>query len=214
MHISAKFLIAAMGLSLAGCTGSHVNRTMYSVHQPVVTRTNYAIDLDTSGGGVPATERQRLSEWMAALDAGYGDRVSIDFGPGYADASTRAAVSSVVQNYDAQVVDTAPVTANPVIPGTVRVVLSRSSASVPSCPDWSKKSEANYTGGNHTNYGCATNSNLAAMIADPADLLGTRRADPIDTLRRTEVLSKYRAGQSTATERTEQETGAVSNVVE
>lgn len=194
MHISAKFLIAAMGLSLAGCTGSHVNRTMYSVHQPVVTRTNYAIDLDTSGGGVPATERQRLSEWMAALDAGYGDRVSIDFGPGYADASTRAAVSSVVQNYDAQVVDTAPVTANPVIPGTVRVVLSRSSASVPSCPDWSKKGEANYTGGNHTNYGCATNSNLAAMIADPEDLVRGQDDHGGDSRRAVRPVEAWRNG--------------------
>lgn len=63
-------------------------------------------------------------------------------------------------------------------------------------------------------FGCATQANLAAMIADPADLLGTRRADPADTLRRAEVLTKYRAGESTATERTESEQGAVSTAVE
>lgn len=85
----------------------------------------------------------------------------------------------------------------------------------PNCPSLATVNLA----GTRTNdvrpgFGCAMQANLAAMIADPADLLGTRRTDPIDTLRRTEVLSKYRAGQSTATERTEQETGAVSNVVE
>lgn len=63
-------------------------------------------------------------------------------------------------------------------------------------------------------FGCATQANLAAMVADPADLLGIRRADPIDTLRRTEVLNKYRAGESTATERSQDESGAVSTAVE
>tara|TARA_Y100000052_G_scaffold22006_1_gene22439 strand:- start:38788 stop:39468 length:681 start_codon:yes stop_codon:yes gene_type:complete len=63
-------------------------------------------------------------------------------------------------------------------------------------------------------FGCATQANLAAMVADPADLLGIRRADPIDTLRRTEVLTKYRAGESTATERSQDESGAVSTAVE
>jgi pilus assembly protein CpaD len=68
-------------------------------------------------------------------------------------------------------VDTPPVTAGNVAPGTVRVVVSRSTASVPSCPDWSKTTEANYNSSNHSNYGCASNSNLAAMIADPEDLV-------------------------------------------
>lgn len=63
-------------------------------------------------------------------------------------------------------------------------------------------------------FGCSTQANLAAMIADPADLLGTRRADPKDTLRRATVLEKYRAGESTATERSEAETGKISNAVQ
>ena len=57
-------------------------------------------------------------------------------------------------------------------------------------------------------------ANLAAMVSDPADLLGARRSDPADTLRRIEVLDLYRAGQSTATERSESESGAVSTAVE
>lgn len=74
-------------------------------------------------------------------------------------------------------------------------------------------------GGTSTNdpqraFGCAQIANLAAMVSDPADLLGARRVDPADTIRRAEVLTRYRAGESTATERTESEQGAVSNAVQ
>jgi pilus assembly protein CpaD len=49
------------------------------------------------------------------------------------------------------------------------------------------------------NFGCATQRNLAAMVADPADLVQPRAESPAYTMRRTTVLEKYRAGQSTAT---------------
>lgn len=64
------------------------------------------------------------------------------------------------------------------------------------------------------NFGCAQAANLAAMIADPADLIGARPLDPADVIRRATVLDKYRAGQSTATERTDAETGAISQAVQ
>lgn len=63
-------------------------------------------------------------------------------------------------------------------------------------------------------FGCAQQVNLAAMIADPADLLGSRPEDPSDLIRRATVLDKYRAGQSTATERTDAESGAIAQAIE
>lgn len=85
----------------------------------------------------------------------------------------------------------------------------------PNCPSLATiNMAASSTSDPQPAFGCATQANLAMMVADPADLLGTRRADPVDTLRRAEVLTKYRAGESTATERGEQETGAISTAVE
>ncbi|WP_174273210.1 CpaD family pilus assembly lipoprotein [Sphingomonas bacterium] len=43
-------------------------------------------------------------------------------------------------------------------------------ATVPGCPDWSDADIPAHEG-QSSNYGCATALNLAAMIADPADLL-------------------------------------------
>jgi len=46
---------------------------------------------------------------------------------------------------------------------------------------------------NWENFGCATQQNLAAQIANPADLVGPRGMTPIDAQRRAEVISIYRS---------------------
>lgn len=61
-------------------------------------------------------------------------------------------------------------------------------------------------------FGCTTQANLAAMVADPADLLGLRAIDTADADRRGTVLDKYRKGEMTATKREDQDSGAVSKV--
>ena len=74
-----------------------------------------------------------------------------------------------------------PVTEGMVAPGNLRVVITRASAYVPGCPDWSSKSSINMKNATSSNYGCALNSNLAAMVADPNDLIKgatTQRDDP------------------------------------
>lgn len=63
------------------------------------------------------------------------------------------------------------------------------------------------------NLGCTVRKNLAAMIADPADLLGTRQLDPSDVVRRNTVLQAYRNGEATESQRNEGESGTVSDAV-
>lgn len=48
----------------------------------------------------------------------------------------------------------------------------------------------------HFNHGCASQANLAAMVANPNDLLGPRAEGPIDASRRQTAINRYRAGQS------------------
>ena len=56
------------------------------------------------------------------------------------------------------------------------------------------------------NFGCATQRNIAAMVANPADLVQPRgeRADP-NRMRRTTVLENYRQGDQTALEGPQQQ---------
>jgi pilus assembly protein CpaD len=61
------------------------------------------------------------------------------------------------------------------------------------------------------NFGCAETSNLAAMIANPRDLLTPTPVDPSDSSRRQIVLGKYRQGVITSTAQDAQASGKSSS---
>ncbi|RJF85412.1 CpaD family pilus assembly protein [Sphingomonas cavernae] len=165
----------ALALALGGCGGGTFNPGMESVHQPVVQRTDYTVDLQTGGErGLAAGETQRLSTWFDTLELGYGDRVSIDDPSGLASSGARETVAAVAARSGMLLEEGAPVTSGQVAPGSIRVVVSRMTASVPECPDWSRPSQPEYEASTMSNFGCASAKNLAAMIADPEDLLHGR----------------------------------------
>jgi len=62
--------------------------------------------------------------------------------------------------------------------------------------------------------GCSVRTNMAAIIADPADLFGERDLEQGDTLRRSVQLEAWREGSQTGAERSDQESGAVSSAVQ
>ena len=79
----------------------------------------------------------------------------------------------------------------------VRVSYIRYQAHVEPCGDWS--ANLGYTASNRpsANFGCATQHNLAAMVADPRDLLGPGGMGPVDTARRAAVMDHYEKGEIT-----------------
>lgn len=178
---------------LLGACGGTANRGLESVHQPVVSRTDYVFDVNTAGNGLAPGEAQRLAGWMASLNLGYGDHVAID-DPNPYGAGLRDDVAVQVARYGLLLGEERPVTGAPIAPGMARVVVSRTKASVPGCPDYSRMSATNFDAHTSSNYGCSVNATLAAMVANPADLVrgqpGAETVDPaasskaIDTFRR------------------------------
>ncbi len=69
------------------------------------------------------------------------------------------------------------------------------------CGDWSEN--LSFTMHNRTaaNFGCAVQQNIAAMVADPRDLLGPRGMGESDAARRVTVIEKYRLGEITSSEK-------------
>ncbi len=165
----AMALALALGVGLAGCGGMPTNQSLYSVKQPVVERNNYTFDVRSAQSGMSIAEQQRVAAWFDTMKLGYGDRVSID--DPMASEATRQAIGELAARHGVLVETGAPVTEGFVQPGNARIVLTRSRASVPGCPDWEASSDMNYYNGTTKNYGCATNSNLAAMVANPEDLI-------------------------------------------
>jgi len=65
-----------------------------------------------------------------------------------------------------------------------------------------------------SNFGCATQNNLAAMVVNPRDLVQPRDSDPSDAERRAVVIEKYRKGEPTGASRSSEDKGTVSTAVE
>lgn len=206
MHSRTWLLALAPALLIGGCAGT-AQQGVETVHQPVVSRTDYAIDLSADGSGLAPGEAERLSGWMAGLQLGFGDRVSVDDPARFGAA---ADVQRQASRYGLLLDRFAPPTPGVVPPGAVRVVVTRTVASVPNCPDYSNEIVPSYTQTTSSNYGCSVNSNLAAMIANPEDLVRGQTGDPtIDPSLSSKAIRTYRertggtvagGGQASATE--------------
>ncbi|HEX7873506.1 MAG TPA: CpaD family pilus assembly lipoprotein [Sphingobium sp.] len=153
------------------------NRGLETARQPVVQRTDYVFDATPDGyNGLSSTERRRILDWFDAIDLGYGDRVSLSDAGGDAGSGVSNAMSDLVAHYGLLLADRAPATVGEAPSGSVRIVVSRASASVPGCPGWSNHAELDLQGGLSYEYGCGVNGNLAAMIANPDDLVQGRES--------------------------------------
>jgi pilus assembly protein CpaD len=193
----------AMSPSLAACGGVPTNRTLNSIHQPVVERTNYTLDLATGNGGLPYSEQERLAGWFAQLGLRYGDRIALS--DPLQSPATHASVEALAQQYSLSITDEIPTSVGFVEAGTTRVVVTRSKAVVHGCPDWSAHSDANPGNALSRNYGCATNSNLAAMVANPEHLLkGDGSTGDTVTMSSNKAIGAYRTKAPTGAQELKQ----------
>jgi pilus assembly protein CpaD len=190
----SKFLLIALGSVLAGCqTAGKPDKPamgLVSVNVPVVTSADYVFDAAAPGGALAPGEGERLNGWFQGLGLGYGDQVYVD--GAYAPAA-RAQVAAIASRYGMLVSAGAPVTAGTVQSGAVRVIVARRRAVVPGCPNWNRPSEPDWDNKTMSNYGCSVNTNIAAMVADPEDLVHGREASSVtDTRAAIRAVDLYR----------------------
>src|SRR3546814_15003941 len=87
----ATWTVVACATSLAGCTGAaYSNRSLDSVHQPVVRNNLYQFDVATANGELPPSEQGRLQGWLDAMGVRYGDRIALDDPSAYGASSPHA----------------------------------------------------------------------------------------------------------------------------
>ncbi|MGJ3647204.1 CpaD family pilus assembly protein [Sphingomonas sp. GlSt437] len=192
----AKLILTAPLMAVAACTGTY-NRGIEPAHQPVVHHENYAFDVVTNGGYLAAGEDARLQGWLASMRLGYGDHVAVD-DPAGVGHGARAQIAGVLGDYGMFLDEAAPITQGEIAPGSVRVVVIRSSASVPGCPDFSRDNKPNFESHTSSNFGCGVNGSLAAMVANPDDLVrGQPGAHTVDTRIATKAIETLRKAPNT-----------------
>ena len=84
----------------------------------------------------------------------------------------------------------------------IRLSYLRYVAEGPECGRWTTNLAEDYRNLPYPNFGCAQQRNLAAQVANPADLLGPRTVEPADAERRAVVFDRYRQGRTTGSEKT------------
>ncbi len=83
----------------------------------------------------------------------------------------------------------------------IRFAYLRYVAEGPECGQWPTNLAEDPRNVPFPNFGCATQHNLAAQIANPADLLGPRTMTPADGERRNQVMERYREGRTTVSDK-------------
>lgn len=88
----------------------------------------------------------------------------------------------------------------------IKISYLRYVAKGPDCGhDWSENLARNYRNVGYPNFGCTHQRNLAAMVANPADLLGPRTLGDRSSDRRDTVVNAWVRGQTTGAQKNDDE---------
>jgi pilus assembly protein CpaD len=131
--ILALLAMSSMLPAAAVAQGRNWNPSLDSVNQRWCKRTDFAFDVDASGGGLSDRELHRLRQWFASLQLGYGDEINVDAGA-YDNVRARQDIAAVAGDYGLLLGQSAPIPQarfNPV----PFVSWSAAEAFVPGCPN-------------------------------------------------------------------------------
>jgi len=191
--------IAMMSLGLTACLPAKsqwsendtIKRNTVSLH-------HITHDLKFAGDQTGLTDAQaaELDRFLGRSMAGYGDEFAIDAGSEAADADRRQAITAYLRSRGLSVSVQPAVYGGALAPNTVRLILNRYVVTPPPCPDWRKPAGEDYNNQAGSNFGCATETNLGLMVANPKDLVDGRTIGPADGEQAAKAIENYRAGST------------------
>jgi pilus assembly protein CpaD len=209
-------LLAAVGLLSAGLAGCKTTDDVTGSTYPVDVRDRHPIVLANGA---------RMLDIFVDSSRGYGERGRADLAAFVAEyrrhgqgplivqvpvgtenrAETRRAVDRVRGEAGVRLAMSTYRPSDPTLASPIRLTFHRLQAKVGStCGQWPQDlgvSDAEFSFENrpYWNLGCATQSNFAAQIADPVDLVRGRQETSPDTIRRMYNFEKIRQGTDPST---------------
>jgi pilus assembly protein CpaD len=210
----AKFLIVAcLPIALAGCKHDSMGPQVAGWqlidpeqrHPILVSQQPAVLTLHVAAGseGLTPSQRGRVMDFIdrhRASDAG-NSRFVISAPAGSAnegaamDAASDARRLILAGGYSESSIASEAYHANG-SNAPVRISYLRYIAEGPECGhDWSENLARTYQNTPYPDFGCSSQRNLAAMVSNPADLLGPRTMTPSDASRRFNMYDKYVKGE-------------------
>jgi pilus assembly protein CpaD len=202
-------VLAAVSVSLlAGC--ALTNRDSITVgavpddyrtnHPIVIAEKDQVIDLPVASGerGMTRSHRVALDGFLDGYDRSASPVLTITAPVGSANELAAADAASdfrhflrsrgiresriMMASYQAPSVD---------ISAPVRVAFTAMKAQTNKCGRWPEDILDDAENKHYADFGCSYQNNLAAQIADPADLLGPRKLSPVDPEKRGIAIDQY-----------------------
>ncbi len=187
----------------------------------VVKRTEFLeVGIEPDASELSSVDRRRIESFVRAFqDTGQGQLIvslpASSANPQLAVAAT-AAARTIAWEVGVKYEEIAGTThgANSDVSEPLILAYQTYEAIAPKCKTFAETDIADASSNNEMEMlGCATRTNLAAMIADPSDLLGQRPLDAGDPVRRATILAKFRNGETTASARGDEDSGVISDAV-
>jgi pilus assembly protein CpaD len=210
-------LLVVLGVAIAtsGCLQSPRFKAPFTLsnpneRHPIAVRQGEALlDLAVYRGSTGLNESQRgqLYDYLRDYKAQSSGRLLIRAPSGGANETAAMRAYDEVRRamhsagIDPAVVVLEPYFANGDPAAPLRLSYLQFVAEPPDCPDWSENIGRDPKNMPWPNMGCATQRNLAAMVANPEDLVHPRGETPRPSERRDTVWGKYIAGQPTISKR-------------
>ena len=141
-------------------------------------------------------QKGQLVAFLQTSRFDYGDKLFVSAGRSSLEEQRRAAVAAYLRSagYEPQQM------ADNNDTGDVTVVIGRYVATPPACPDWRKPAVTDRANTTMSNFGCATASGLAVMVANPGDLVRGRNPGMADGEASALGIQRYRQGKVTPLE--------------
>ncbi len=207
-------LLAGAACTLGGCVGEPANSVIVgsvpsdyrTAHPIVVSQQEQTLDVPV------ATGERKMVTGVRDMVRGFAEQyhrsasslVRIMVPHGSTNAGSAAFVSRQVRHVlvangvPASLVVVAPYDAGGAEDAPIRIAYLAMAAHTNPCGRWPTDLAQSDNNANYENFGCATQNNLAAQVANPSDLLAPRGMTPIDSERRTAVYQSYVTSGSSA----------------
>ena len=229
-RIGRAAVILAVSLALSGCFSTRkqslytasVNNPVHSERHPISVRTGTVelkIEVLRHMARLGRGQRMKVSSFAEKYKSIGAGPLSISVPRG---AINEMAASNVVDDVSQMMLalgipaGAVNITDYPADPGMRNPPLilkyQRYYASPSACGNWPGNLAADFENKPYPNFACANQNNLAAMVANPRDLIAPRTMTPVDSRRRMVVYDKYIKGEVTSAKRSSDEKSTVANV--
>jgi len=194
--VTATIVALLLAVSLGGCatpaqpTKQGATTEMPNPLQVSVQKMSHLLHY-APGAVIPSVaETASLNTFLAGNGVAPGDVVMVEHAPGLDEKRIQRLTTALARQKVAVNLASAPE-----IPGSdLRLTVDRYVASAPNCPNWSKEPGNDFGNTLHSDYGCATANNLAAMISDPHDLVEGRTMGPAKGNAAFAAMHRYNTG--------------------